>query len=316
MREIGESRFHPFLHFAFAATLTLAAAVVPTGAAADNPTGRTARPGADCTVCIVGTPVVQWSGTTGSLHVDRVENRAHASARSTDLGLQVRLQSDLPVVWRKLGVGEYGLSDVVPLGPLPIGSSRSSVDSGLLTFDGSEVPAGEYFGLVMIVDAVPGRPHFEDFVVMDDKVWCDGSACAVGRPCSAARIAGTWGYTKTGTLLLPSGPAPFASLGILTLGLDGTLTGKNTGSVGGNVSVDVLEGTYQMEPDCTGTMTVEVRDPSGVLLRTLGMGIVLDEDDSHVRGIVTSLVLPNGVSLPSIITADARRMTSRRGNAR
>ena len=129
-----------------------------------------------------------------------------------------------------------------------------------------------------------------------------------------ARAAGDWGYTKTGTLILPTGAAPFATLGILSLGPDGSLTGVNTGSVGGKVSEDVLKGTFQMNPDCTGTTTVEVYDKAGTLLRTIGMNLVLDEGENHLRGIVTSLVLPNGVSLPSVVTADSRRVAESRGN--
>ncbi len=141
-------------------------------------------------------------------------------------------------------------------------------------------------------------------------------ASAQGGPwCSTARAAGDWGYTKTGTLFLPTGATPFATLGILTLERDGTLTGTNTGSVGGRVSVDVLKGRFEIELDCTGTTTVEVYDQSGTLLRTIAMNLVVDEDSNHLRGIVTSLVLPNGVSLPSVITADAKRVFQKRHTA-
>jgi hypothetical protein len=67
----------------------------------------------------------------------------------------------------------------VPLGPLPVGSSRTNIDSGPIAFDGRKVPAGEYFMLVMIVDDFPRWPHFDDYVLMNDKVTCDGSSCAV-----------------------------------------------------------------------------------------------------------------------------------------
>ena len=43
--------------------------------------------------------------------------------------------------------------------------------------------------------------------------------------CSNARVAGDWGYTKTGTLFHPvNGPTPFATMGKLTLEADGTLS--------------------------------------------------------------------------------------------
>ncbi|KAA0255619.1 hypothetical protein FBQ97_02930 [Acidobacteria bacterium ACD] len=300
--------------------LTIAALVGGLGrtglAAADAPKGESGLAWEDCEVCIVGTPVVRWNGNSGSIHVDRVENRSHTSYKSRNLGLQVQLQLTYPDVWRDFGVGQYEVSEVVPLGPLPIGSSRDNIDSGRIAFDGSEVPPGEYFLLVMIVDDFPGWPHFDDFVVMNEKAVCDGMSCRIGRPCSATGVAGDWGYTKTGTLFLPTGATPFATLGILSLDESGNLTGVNTGSVGGNVSADVLTGTFQVNPDCTGTATVEVHAPSGALLRTIGMSLVVDEDASHLRGIVTSLVLPSGVSLPSVITADARRVPGKPDTSR
>ena len=131
--------------------------------------------------------------------------------------------------------------------------------------------------------------------------------------CSASRIAGAWGYTKTGTLILPTGAVPFASVGRFSLDADGSLSGTNDGSVGGRVSKDVLTGMVEVNPDCTGTMTVEVSDESGNLLRTLAMSLVFVDDARGARGIVTSLVLPNGASLPSIITADAKRLARNRG---
>jgi hypothetical protein len=127
------------------------------------------------------------------------------------------------------------------------------------------------------------------------------------RGCTTAGVAGDWGYTKTGTLVLPTGAVPFASVGRFSLDADGTMAGENHGSVGGQVSKDILKGTFEVDPDCTGAMTVEVYTESGNLLRTLEMALVFVDDRRAARGIVTSLVLPNGMILPSIITADAKR---------
>jgi hypothetical protein len=134
--------------------------------------------------------------------------------------------------------------------------------------------------------------------------WADG-----GRRCSNARVAGDWGYTKTGTLFLPTGAAvPFATMGKLVFDADGTLSGVNNGSVNGTVSNDVLRGTFEINADCTGTATVEVYDQAGTLLRTIGMALVVDDNSTELRGLVTSLVLPSGASLKSVITAQARRV--------
>lgn len=313
MRPQTDPRSLRLPHLALAATaLGLVGLLGQTGVAAERPEmGRTILAQPDCTVCIVGTPDVQWSGTSGSLHVDRVENR---TGRTTlTLALDVELQSTYPNP-QDFFVGEYRVSDLVRLGPLPPGGSHSNIDSGRIAFDGSGVPAGDYWMIVLVLENIDTSwPYFLDYVVLDDKVTCDGSSCTVPRPCSTVRAAGVWGYTKTGTLFAPTGATPFATMGILTLEKNGTLSGVNTGSVGGRVSQDVLTGTFEVKPDCTGTTTVEVYDPAGALLRTIGMALVVDEDASHLRGLVTSLTLPNGVVLPTVITADARRVTRNGG---
>jgi hypothetical protein len=86
-------------------------------------------------------------------------------------------------------------------------------------------------------------------------------------------------------------------MGTLTLGADGTLSGVNTGSVNGTVSNDVLNGTFQINADCTGTATIEVYDQAGTLLRTIGMALVVDDNWRELRGLVTSLALPSGAGL-------------------
>jgi hypothetical protein len=133
--------------------------------------------------------------------------------------------------------------------------------------------------------------------------------------CTNARVAGDWGYTKTGTLYHPAnGPIPFATMGKLTLHPDGSLSGVNTGSVGGAVSQDVLSGTFAVNADCTGTTTVGVYDRSGRLLRTIVMALVVDDGARQLRGLMTSLTLPNGLVLPTVITAEARKMFPARDN--
>ena len=136
------------------------------------------------------------------------------------------------------------------------------------------------------------------------------AAAAQDNPwCSTARVAGVWGYTKTGTLYLPNGvAAPFGSVGTFTLDADGYAWGTLLASIAGSVAAGDLDGTFTIEPDCTGSMTVGVYDPSGNLLRTISMSIVVDDKASELRALVTSLVLPNGTVLPAVITGQARKL--------
>ena len=50
--------------------------------------------------------------------------------------------------------------------------------------------------------------------------------------CSAATAAGTYGFTTTGTLILPTGPAPVAAVGSITFQLDGAVSGSQDRSGG------------------------------------------------------------------------------------
>ena len=68
------------------------------------------------------------------------------------------------------------------------------------------------------------------------------ASAQVNPGCSNARLAGSWGYTKTGTLYLPTGAAPFASIGTLTFHADGNVSGKIDVSVGGSVGKAELIG--------------------------------------------------------------------------
>lgn len=144
---------------------------------------------------------------------------------------------------------------------------------------------------------------------------CVAAAPRQGGPfCSNALVAGEWGYTKTGTIYLPTGAAaPFGSTGTLALGANGYVTGTQLASVAGNLGGGTLYGTFTIEPACTGTMTVDVYDPSGTLLRTVSMSLVIDDFGRELRALVTSLVLPNGTPLPAVITGGARRLFPGRG---
>lgn len=140
------------------------------------------------------------------------------------------------------------------------------------------------------------------------------AASAQADHCSNAGLAGNWGYTKTGTVFTPTGAVPFASVGRLDFDAAGNVSGTHEASVGGSVGRGTLNGTFALNSDCLGTMTIGVYDPSGTLLRTVSMSLVLDDRARELRGLMTSLVLPNGVSLPSVITGAARRLSPNQGD--
>ena len=124
------------------------------------------------------------------------------------------------------------------------------------------------------------------------------------RRCSTASIAGKFGFTTTGSI-----PAigPVAATGVFTQDRSGKITGTQTRTLHGDVADESFTGTATVNPDCTGTDTIQVFE-SGVLVRTTTLHVVYDDDGREARAVFTSLVLPDGTSLPSIIIIEARRL--------
>lgn len=135
-----------------------------------------------------------------------------------------------------------------------------------------------------------------------------------GCPCSSFSPAGTWGISHSGTIIFPTGAVPVAIVGIITVDTDGKVSGTQTSSMGGQVSKTTLRGTLTMNPDCTGTFTADVYDQSGTLLRTVVWEAVYVDRAREALGVATSLMLPNGTSLPTIMPGQAKRLNGDRGD--
>jgi hypothetical protein len=143
-----------------------------------------------------------------------------------------------------------------------------------------------------------------------------------GRTLSHARLAGEWGYTETGTVVLPTGlPVNAAAVGKYTFDNSGHFKGtqysSNTGAWPGTTDAvqDMKRGTYTMDSDCTGTLTLDVYDPTGTTLRRHSVwAIVLDDNGNEIRGIMVSMTLPDNVTkLLPIMTMTAIRVFPGRG---
>lgn len=84
-------------------------------------------------------------------------------------------------------------------------------------------------------------------------------AQAADKGCSNVSLSGTFGYTATGVLTAPSSLAgPFATVGAQTFDGDGNTTATAWTSQNGNIVQVTTKGTYTVNPDCTGTMTIQV----------------------------------------------------------
>jgi hypothetical protein len=122
--------------------------------------------------------------------------------------------------------------------------------------------------------------------------------------CSAARAAGTYGVSDSGTVI---GIGPRAAVAQLTLDAAGHINGPFTASLNGTVTTGTLSGTYRVNPDCSGTTTFGEYDPSGTLLITATVALVWDNKMREFRFLFKSAVLPDGTSLATVINGDARK---------
>ncbi len=126
--------------------------------------------------------------------------------------------------------------------------------------------------------------------------------------CTSATAAGTLGFTTTGILILPTGPVPVGAVGSITFDLSGNATGSQDRSVGGAFAHETITGTLAVNRDCTISLLANVFDSSGTLVRTAKIDGVLVNNGKQIRAIFESVVLANGVSLPSVLTIEANRI--------
>ncbi len=105
------------------------------------------------------------------------------------------------------------------------------------------------------------------------------------RECSEASRQGSFGFTNTGTniALPPPLAGPIAQIGRQTFDGRGNTHGTGTLSAHGNILRVTVQGTYVVNPDCTGSLTLYV-SPFG---STVNVDFVIDDDGAEVRAVVT-----------------------------
>ncbi len=114
---------------------------------------------------------------------------------------------------------------------------------------------------------------------------------AEDRECSNASLLGSFGFTSTGTLLAlpPPFAGPFAEIGRQTFDGQGSTDGTATANANGNINKLTFQGTYVVNPDCTGSMTLYV-SPIGA---TVHLDFVIDDDGAELRAVTTPNVTGN-----------------------
>jgi len=74
--------------------------------------------------------------------------------------------------------------------------------------------------------------------------------------CSNASLNGSFGYTNTGTILAGPNTGPFGGVGRQTFDGKGNTQATATVSANGSVYHAIIKGTYVVNSDCTGSMTL------------------------------------------------------------
>ena len=141
--------------------------------------------------------------------------------------------------------------------------------------------------------------------------WIAGTpAVQASEKCSNASVAGDWGFTLTGTILLPTGGVPVAAIATATVDKNGTITnGTEARNVGGGYADETVTGYWTVNPDCTGTHYVNIYE-SGLLVRISVVSMTFDDDSGEFRGVQKSLTLPDGTNVPVVITLEGRKQHS------
>jgi hypothetical protein len=127
------------------------------------------------------------------------------------------------------------------------------------------------------------------------------AATAKAQVCSNLSLAGTFAYTITGSITAPPALAgPFASVGTQTFDGQGGTTAKAMVSQNGTIIPVTITGTYSVNPDCTGTFTLQI-SPLGLTTHTFFViDHVIDYGETEFQAVLTDPGL--------VVTGIARRL--------
>ena len=127
-------------------------------------------------------------------------------------------------------------------------------------------------------------------------------------------MAGRWGFTLTGSILLPSGPVPGAAVGQFTADEMGNIVGTEQRNVGGAFANESIRGKWSINRNCTTRFTAKIYDQTGALVRTSVLDAVFVSNGSALRSVQESLTLPDGSTLPVVVTIEANRVSQSDGD--
>jgi len=139
------------------------------------------------------------------------------------------------------------------------------------------------------------------------------SAAHAAEKCSNAKAAGQWGFTLTGTLLLPTGPVPGAAVGRVRIDADGNVSGTEATNVGGGFVNQTITGSLTVNSDCTANLTANIYESGNLVLISVE-DIVFVDNSSRFRAVQESLTQPDGTAIPVVITVEGIRLFPEEGD--
>ncbi|HEV7510673.1 MAG TPA: hypothetical protein VGO27_03180 [Candidatus Acidoferrum sp.] len=109
-------------------------------------------------------------------------------------------------------------------------------------------------------------------------------AMAGSRECTGSTIKGSYAFTIHGQILMPGGPLLVDGIAKTTFDGNGELTQVSAVAINGNIPLiwSPSSGTYTVNSDCTGTMTlISTGQP------TLHLAILVSQSGNHIHTVIT-----------------------------
>jgi hypothetical protein len=121
------------------------------------------------------------------------------------------------------------------------------------------------------------------------------TAQAADKGCSNATLLGTFAYRSSGSITAPPAIAgPFASVGTQTFDGNGCTTATAWVSQNGTIIPVTITGTYTVNPDCTGTFTLQISPVS----LTTHVFFVIDNNETEFQAVETDAgVVVTGIGI-------------------
>ncbi len=138
-------------------------------------------------------------------------------------------------------------------------------------------------------------------------LWAASAPTANAASCSLANAAGKWGFLYSGSVLTPSGPVPIASSGYYSEDAAGNVSGAETVNLGGTATPESITGKFSVGTNCRWTLVANVYQ-NGTLVRTSTIDGVWVLNSRQGSASFRSVTLPDGSSLPVVITINASKM--------